>query len=75
MRAREETREDKILRPIGTPGPRYFILLAVAGVLLLWFVAAWAWQLKYGLIVTGMADWGSSGSSSWGLSSTSTTAG
>lgn len=68
MRGRgEETRIDKILRPFGRPSTRYYLLLAISGALIVWFLAAWAWQLRYGLVVTGMADWGTTGGVPWGI--------
>lgn len=62
-----ETRTQQILKTLGTPSAKFFILLAVLGAGIFWFAQAWAFQLKYGLIVTDMADWGTSGGISWGL--------
>ena len=43
------------------------MIVAIAGAVLGWFLLAWAWQLQYGLIVTGLADWGTSGGVPWGI--------
>lgn len=66
-RGRTQTRADQILRPLGNPTTGYYALVAVAGLVLLWFLGAWAWQLKHGLIVTGLGDWGTSGGVPWGI--------
>ncbi|MBM2825848.1 MAG: putative anaerobic dehydrogenase rane anchor subunit [Dehalococcoidales bacterium] len=67
MRVRTLSRADKILKPLGSPSTKYYWLLAIAGVFFVWFLLAWAWQLKYGLVVTGLADWGTSGGVPWGI--------
>ena len=68
MRVRTLSRADKILKPLsGNPSMKYYWLLAIAGVLFVWFLLAWAWQLKYGLVVTGLGDWGTTGGVPWGL--------
>ncbi|MBI2849843.1 MAG: polysulfide reductase NrfD [Chloroflexi bacterium] len=58
---------DQILRPLGNPTIKYYLTVAIAGAGLLWFLLAWAWQLKYGLIVTGLGDWGTTGGVPWGI--------
>jgi len=63
----DATRTAAILRPLGRPSSRYLILLAVAALGLLWFASAWSFQLKYGLVVTGLSDWGTGGGVPWGL--------
>ncbi len=67
MRVRTLSRADKILKPMGSPSTKYYLLLAIGGTFLAWFLLAWAWQLKYGLVVTGLADWGTSGGVPWGI--------
>lgn len=62
-----ETRTAIILRPLGTPSRGYLALLAVGVAGILWFAYAWAFQLKNGLIVTGLSDWGTGGGLPWGL--------
>jgi molybdopterin-containing oxidoreductase family membrane subunit len=62
-----ETRTAAILRPLGRPSSRYLVLLAVAVVGVLWFAYAWAFQLKNGMVVTGLSDWGTGGGVPWGL--------
>ena len=61
------SRIDYILRPLANPGTKYYALVAIAGAVLVWFLLAWAWQLKYGLVVTGLGDWGTSGGVPWGI--------
>ncbi|MBI2868697.1 MAG: polysulfide reductase NrfD [Chloroflexi bacterium] len=61
------SRVDSILRPLGTPTAKYFLLVLVAGAVLVWFLQAWAWQLRYGLVVTGLGDWGTTGGVPWGF--------
>lgn len=65
--ARAAARKALILRPLGRPGRGYFLLLVAAAAGLAWFVQAWSFQLRHGLIVTGLADWGTAGGVSWGL--------
>jgi molybdopterin-containing oxidoreductase family membrane subunit len=61
------TREAYILRTLGRPSPRFWVGVgAVVGVLL-WFLYAWSFLLRYGLITTGLGDWGSGGGVPWGL--------
>jgi len=62
-----ETRIEAILRPLGRPSPRYLLVLALAVAGLLWFASAWTFQLKNGLVVTGLSDWGTGGGVPWGL--------
>ena len=66
-RNRLPSRADFILRPLANPGTKYYVLVAIAGAVLVWFLLAWAWQLQHGLIVTGLADWGTSGGVPWGI--------
>ena len=56
-----------VLRPLGRPSWRYLALalMAVAG--LGWFAQAWGFQLRHGMIVTGLADWGTAGGVPWGF--------
>ena len=56
-----------ILRPLGRPSWRYAALAAVAGAGLAWFAQAWAFQLRHGMVVTGLGDWGTSGGIPWGI--------
>ena len=62
-----ETRTVAILRPLGRPSWRYGALLAIAASGALWFAYAWAFQLNNGMVVTGLADWGTGGGLPWGL--------
>src|SRR3990170_2389788 len=66
-RSQAPSRADSILRPLANPGTKYYVLVAIAGAVLVWFLLAWAWQLRYGLIVTGLGDWGTSGGVPWGI--------
>jgi Ni/Fe-hydrogenase subunit HybB-like protein len=56
-----------ILRPMGRPTRRYLIVLGVALVAFAWFAQAWVFQLRHGLVVTGLSDWGTGGGVPWGL--------
>jgi molybdopterin-containing oxidoreductase family membrane subunit len=56
-----------ILRPLGRPSRRYLVVLGLALIGLLWFAQAWAFQLRHGLVVTGLSDWGTGGGVPWGL--------
>lgn len=61
-------RTDAILRPVlGRPSRRYFILLALALLGLLWYAQAWVFQLREGMVVLGIGDWGAGGGIPWGL--------
>lgn len=55
------------LRPLRRPTWRWWVtvavLLGVAG----WFNYSWSYQLAHGLIVTGAADWGTTGGIPWAL--------
>jgi Ni/Fe-hydrogenase subunit HybB-like protein len=62
----EPSRAD-VLRPIRETSRTYYLLLIpVLGVIGV-FLAAWTYQLTHGLVVTGLADWGSGGGVTWGL--------
>lgn len=67
MRVRTESRVDKILKPLSIPTNKYYLLLLISGAIIVWFLLAWAWQLEYGLVVTGLADWGTTGGVPWGI--------
>ena len=58
---------DDLLRPIGAPTRKYYLVAAaaLAGVLL--WVSGYVLQLQYGLIVTNLGDWGSPAGVTWGL--------
>ncbi|MEX2323064.1 MAG: NrfD/PsrC family molybdoenzyme membrane anchor subunit [Acidimicrobiia bacterium] len=60
-------RRAAVLRPLGRPSPRYLIVLGAALIALLWFVQAWVFQLRHGLVVTNLSDWGTGGGVPWGL--------
>lgn len=61
------TREAYILRTMGRPSPRFWIVVGAAVGILPWFLYAWSFALRYGLITTGIGDWGSGGGVPWGL--------
>lgn len=70
VRARDEVmaeREAAILRPLGRPSRRYVAVLIAAVIGLVWFAQAWAFQLRHGLVVTGLSDWGTGRGTPWGL--------
>ncbi len=56
-----------VLRPLGRPSWRYFVTLGVALAGVAWFVQGWVFQLRHGLVVTGLSDWGTGGGVPWGL--------
>ena len=58
---------DDLLRPIHHTTRRYWVMFAVAVAVTLAFVFAYSIQLRHGLIVTGLADWGSGGGVTWGV--------
>lgn len=62
-----EPTTEEILEPMGRPGPKWLAVVAITGLGLLWFLYAWILQLRSGLLVTGLGDWGSGGGLSWGL--------
>ncbi len=62
----EVSRAD-LLRPLHTTTKQYWLLFVAALVVTLVFVYAYSLQLRHGLIVTGLADWGSGGGVTWGI--------
>jgi molybdopterin-containing oxidoreductase family membrane subunit len=67
--ARADTeRVESILRPIlQKPSAGFLVLLVLAGLGLLWFAYAWSFQLRHGMIVAGIGDWGAGGGIPWGF--------
>ncbi len=59
--------EADILRPIKQTSTKYYALVAVAGLAFGLFMLGWAYQLAAGMVVTGLADWGTAGGVTWGL--------
>ncbi|MES3517848.1 MAG: polysulfide reductase NrfD [Natronomonas sp.] len=59
--------EADILRPIHDTSKRFYLLLGVVVLAIGTFAVAWGIQLSRGLVVTGLADWGSGGGVTWGL--------
>ncbi len=59
--------KDDILRPMRRTSTEYYYVLAAASVAIAIFAVAYIIQLQHGLIVTGLADWGSGGGVTWGL--------
>jgi Ni/Fe-hydrogenase subunit HybB-like protein len=66
MSSKKATPAD-IIRPTQSTSKWYYIVGAVATVIALIWVVLWGWQLEHGLIVTGLADWGSGGGVTWGV--------
>lgn len=63
-----EKRTDIVLRPMEwRPGKRYFALLILSILGLLWYAQAYTFQLQHGMVVLGIGDWGSGGGIPWGL--------
>ena len=60
-------RVEAILAPLGRPTWRWWATLALALAGLAWFAQAWIFQLQWGLVVTGMRDWGYVGGIPWGF--------
>ncbi|QRV13866.1 NrfD/PsrC family molybdoenzyme membrane anchor subunit [Haloterrigena salifodinae] len=60
-------RKADILRPIQNTSTKYFALVAVAGLAFTLFLLGWFYQLWEGMVVTGLADWGSGGGVTWGV--------
>ena len=63
----ESNRLGLILRPMGRPTWRWFVTLGVAVAGLVWFAQAWVFQLRWGMIVTNLGDWGYVGGIPWGF--------
>ena len=63
----DPTHRDIILRPLGRPTPRYLGMVLVGLIGLVWFGQAWTFQLRHGLVVTGLSDWGTGGGVPWGI--------
>ncbi|MFC7238484.1 NrfD/PsrC family molybdoenzyme membrane anchor subunit [Saliphagus sp. GCM10025317] len=59
--------EADIVRPMQRTSKGYYGLLAVVSLGILAFLIGWGLQLRDGLIVTSLGDWGSSGGVTWGL--------
>jgi Ni/Fe-hydrogenase subunit HybB-like protein len=60
-------RDVTVLRPLGRPSRR-FVIIALAGLIgVAWFAQAWVFQLRSGLVVTGLSDWGTGGGVPWGM--------
>ncbi|MEY7848228.1 NrfD/PsrC family molybdoenzyme membrane anchor subunit [Natrarchaeobius sp. A-rgal3] len=66
MSTKTPTEED-ILRPTEGFSKKYFVLFGVCALALGAFLVAWMIQLRDGLVVTGLSDWGSGGGVTWGL--------
>jgi len=66
MSSKEATPAD-IVRPTKSTSKWYYLVGGVATLITLVWLVAWGWQLENGLIVTGLADWGSGGGVTWGL--------
>ena len=60
-------RLEAILRPLGPPSWRWIAAAAITVAGLAWFLQAWAFQLRHGMVVTGLGDWGYAGGIPWGF--------
>ncbi|MDX1619455.1 MAG: NrfD/PsrC family molybdoenzyme membrane anchor subunit [Nitriliruptorales bacterium] len=56
-----------LLRPMAPPSWRTGVLVIAATAGLFWFASAWAFQLRHGLVVTGLGDWGTGHGVTWGF--------
>ncbi len=63
----EDAGPDDILRPIENTSKWWYIAFGAVSAIALAWVTVWGYQLQEGLIVTGLADWGSGGGSTWGV--------
>ncbi|WP_255171555.1 NrfD/PsrC family molybdoenzyme membrane anchor subunit [Natrononativus amylolyticus] len=66
MSTKTPTKAD-ILRPLEHTTKRFALVFAAAAAAFGLFLVGWTYQLQHGLIVTGLADWGSGGGVTWGL--------
>jgi Ni/Fe-hydrogenase subunit HybB-like protein len=64
---RPPDRTTAVLRPLGPLSWRSVAVLVTGAAGLAWFAQAWAFQLRHGMIVTGLGDWGTAGGVPWGI--------
>lgn len=62
-----ERRRGDVLRPLGRPSRGYLVAVAAGLAGVVWFAQAWLFQLRHGLVVTGLSDWGTGRGVPWGL--------
>lgn len=67
MQCEQVTKVEQILKPQGRSSTAYYVLLAAAGGAVAWFLYAWSYMLRFGMITTGLGDWGSGGGVTWGV--------
>lgn len=58
---------ERILKPMESITARWVITVAFLTAGVLWFLFTWVTQLRTGLIITGLGDWGSGGGIPWGI--------
>ena len=58
---------DRVLEPLTETSKWFYVLVGLLGIGVAWFVFAWVVQLRGGMIVTGLRDWGTMGGVPWGL--------
>ncbi|APX96205.1 NrfD/PsrC family molybdoenzyme membrane anchor subunit [Natronorubrum daqingense] len=58
---------ERVLRPLHTTTWKFLALLVLLGLGMLLFLEAWITQLRNGLIMTGLGDWGTGGGVPWGM--------
>jgi molybdopterin-containing oxidoreductase family membrane subunit len=58
---------ERILAPLENTTWRFGVLVASLSIMVLVFLYGWFLQLRHGLIVTGLGDWGTGGGAPWGL--------
>jgi molybdopterin-containing oxidoreductase family membrane subunit len=63
----KEAGPDDILRPLEKTSKKYYVAFGIASAVALTWLALFGYQLQEGLVVTGLADWGSGGGVTWGL--------
>lgn len=58
---------ETVLKPMEPPSLKWVATMAVLSLGLAWFLFAWVTQIRSGLLVSGLGDWGSGGGVPWGL--------
>jgi molybdopterin-containing oxidoreductase family membrane subunit len=58
---------ETLLRPVNTYSRRYLATTAIASAAIGFWLYFYVQQLQYGLVVTNLSDWGTSGGVPWGL--------
>ena len=62
-----QTKTEDILSVMTKRSGRFYLVMALAGAVVGWFLYAWSFKLTYGEIALGLGDWGPGGGITWGL--------